>query len=201
MKDSSIQTLSLCLLLGAGCTFQIRPDPRVTAPAAALVPHRARYFVAPEESGRVDSTHYFVLGIVHTWNIEIGAALERSFPAMLRSVFTDVAGVAGPEELGDADVVLTPAIRKFDVDSWSFASTLTLRLQAWGPGHRLILDEDLTANAVNPNPSAAFWGGPFAGVGVLKQSAEGTLEALMTQAAGRLRQKFGENGPAFVPGV
>jgi hypothetical protein len=175
------------LLAASGCIHQVRPEPKPVASAAEPLPLRAKYYLAPGEASRVYSDRFFALGIVHSWNVEIGHALDDSFPKMLRGVFASVRPANGPGDIDDADVFITPVITRFDTDGGSFISTFKLRLMVLGADRKVVFEEELTA-VPGEDESGLAWGGVFTGVLTLQTSAERAFELMLGQAAVRLHQ-------------
>ena len=187
------KTLALCLfaVLGsAACTHQVRPNPAPMSAQAAPLPLRARYFIAPEQKERIDSDSYFALGYAHTWNIQIGDALGRSFPQMLGTVFQSVQEASSPEDIADADVLIIPEIQNFDVSGGSFVSKLTLDVRAKGSDGVVRLREEFLGAPREGKGGTAWTSGAFGGETALQRSAEFAFEDVMPKVAQKLREVF-----------
>jgi hypothetical protein len=180
-----VWTAVLAMGLLAGCFHNVRPEPRPLVEVDPVLPMRAKYFVPPGEAQRAVSDRFFGLGIAHTWTIEIGHALQLSFPQMLQRVFTHVVPASAADDVAGADVLISPTITSFEVDGLSFISTLKVRLLVLGPGRQVLLDEELVAT---PTEEVSSAGGAFTGNETLKTSAEQSLELLMSRARQRLAE-------------
>src|SRR5437868_6443720 len=90
------------LVMTTGCFHEVRPEPEILPPRAEPLPLRVKYYLPPGEADRVYSDRFFGLGIVHTWNVEIGQALSHSFPKMLSGVFASVQPASGPNDVDGA---------------------------------------------------------------------------------------------------
>ncbi|RKH13393.1 hypothetical protein D7V97_05805 [Corallococcus sp. CA053C] len=183
------------LLTLAGCTHQVRPSPAPMSAQGTPLKLRARYFISPEQKARIDSDSYFALGAAHTWNIQIGEALTRSFPQMMGTVFQSVQEASGPEDLGDADALIVPEIEFFDVTGGGFVSQLKLTVRARGSDGAIRVS-DLFDGAPRQGKGGTAWlGGAMAGEGALRQSAEFAFEDVMPKVATRLREVFAAQPP------
>jgi len=187
------KTLALCLLAvltTVGCTHQVRPNPAPMSAQSTPLALRARYFIAPEQKARIDADSYFALGAAHTWNIHIGEALARSFPQMLGTVFQSVQEASSPEDIGDADVLIVPEIRHFDVTGGGFVSQLKLTVRARGSNGAAQLSDVFEGTPRHGKGGTAWLGGVAAGETALKESAEFAFEDVMPKVATRLREFF-----------
>lgn len=160
------------------------------------MPLRVRYFISPEQKARIDSDNYLALGLAHTWEIQLGEALVRSFPQMLGTVFQSVQEASGPEDIGDADVLIIPRIEHFDVDGGNFVSTLRLAVRARGTEvGALRLNEVFVGTPRDGEAGAAWLGGAFAGGTALQRSAEYAFEDVMPKVARKLRAACSASTP------
>jgi hypothetical protein len=183
------------IALAAACTHQVRPVPHLLADSGDRLPLRAKYYLAPTERARVHSDTYFALGKAHTWNIEIGEALATSFPQMLQTVFTSVAAASGPDDVQDADVLLVPAISKFDVTGGDFTSTIEIRVRLAGSVPQAAIEEAFLGTPNEGKAGTAWWGGVFGGEGALRQSAEFAFDDVMPKIRARLKEVLARQSP------
>lgn len=183
----------LALLALVGCTHQVRPSPAPMAYQGTPLALRARFYISPEQKALIDSGKYFALGAGHTWNITIGEALTRSFPQMMSTVFQSVQEASGPDDLGDADVLIIPEIQSFSVHAGGFVSELKLTVHSKG-GQDSIQMKDLFEGASQKSKGASAWlGGAASGEETLGQSAAFAFEDVMPKVATRLREVFAKS--------
>jgi hypothetical protein len=193
---SKILALCLFAVLGsAACTHQVRPNPAPMSSKDARLPLRVRYFIAPEQKARIDSDSYFALGYAHTWNIQIGEALVHSFPQMLGTVFQSAQEASSPEDFADADVLIIPEIKDFDVSGGGFVSRLTLAVRAKGSDGVMRLHEEFAGAPKEGKGGTAWLGGAFEGEAALQRSAEFAFEDVMPKIAQKLRDVFAATIP------
>ncbi|MBZ4329939.1 hypothetical protein [Corallococcus sp. AS-1-12] len=189
------------LLAFVGCTHQVRPSPAPMSNAGTPLALRARYFISPEQKARIDSDSYFVLGAGHTWNITIGEGLTRSFPQMMGTVFQSVQEASGPEDMGDADVLIVPEIQYFDVNGGGFVSQLKLTVRSRGSQDAVQVSDLIEGESQKSKAASAWLGGATAGQEALRQSTEMAFEDVMPKVATRLREIFAKTQAKAAPGM
>jgi hypothetical protein len=189
------QLAIVAIALAAACTHQVKPVPHPLADSGGLLPLRAKYYLAPTERARIHSDSYYALGKAHTWNIEIGEALATSFPQMLQTVFTSVAAASGPDDVKDADVLLVPAINKFELTGGDFTSTIEIRVRLAGGMLQTAIEEAFVGSPNEGKAGTAWGAGVFGGESALRQSTEFAFDDVMPKIRARLKEVLARQLP------
>jgi len=129
-KPSRIGMGLLLAILSAGlvgCTFVIRPFPG-SALVDKKIDLRVGLLIDDTAAGQVSSTSgLFMIGLVHTWKVEVGGAMLQGATATFSNMFTEVKNLKSKDQFASSDLILliTPVIQQFTIEQ-DLSAKLTL---------------------------------------------------------------------------